>query len=95
MMNLLVKVIKDCSTGIDGVTYNPVRLIGYMSCTAAILTYLGNAVWLVFTKDSFDYVQFATGFSILMTGLIAVGAAEAVKTKTEPPAGDPPKGDKG
>ncbi len=94
MLDLIKKILHDCSTGIDGVTYNPVRLIGYSSCIGAVTMFFANSIWMAFTKSTFDYVGFGTGFALIMGALLAVGAAEAVKTKTEPPASDPPKGDK-
>ena len=94
IFSLIAKVLHDCSTGIDGVTYNPVRVIGYSSCTAGVVVFFANSIWMAFTKSTFDYVGFASGFAILTTSLIAVGTAEAVKTKTEPPAVDAPRGDK-
>lgn len=86
MLKLFKVVVHDCCTGIDGVSYNPVRIIGYSSCALAMLVYFCNSVWMAFTKDVFDYIGFGTGFAAIMGGLLAVGAAEAVKVHTEPPA---------
>ena len=89
------KVIHDCATGPDGVTYNPVRVIGYSSCVTSVLVYL-YAGLVALHAQKFPWSEFATGFCLLMGGLLAVGGAEAIKeiSKTEPPLSDPPKGDK-
>ncbi len=94
MFATISKIFHDCSTGIDGITYNPVRIIGYSSCVGAIAVFFSNSIWMAFTKSTFDYVGFGTGFALIMGALFAVGAAEAVKTNTEPSATNPPKGDK-
>ncbi|MDB5990670.1 MAG: hypothetical protein JWQ10_2073 [Herbaspirillum sp.] len=89
------KVIHDCATGPDGVTYNPVRIIGYSSCVAAIGVFLYAGI-VALQALKFPWTEFASGFCLLMGGLFAVGSAEAVKGafKTEPPHTDPAKGEK-
>lgn len=84
IFELISRVLHDCSTGIDGVTFHPVRVIGYSSCTAGFIVFFVNSICMAFTKSTFDYIGFSTGFSVLCTSLVAVGAAEAVKKNTEP-----------
>lgn len=84
MIDLIKRVLHDCSTGIDGATFSPVRIVGYSSCTCAVIIYFANSIYMAFTKSTFDYVSFGSGFALIMGALLAVGAAEAVKTKTEP-----------
>lgn len=86
MFDTIKKVIHDSCTGIDGVTYNPVRLIGYSSCVGAVIVFFANSVYMAFTKATFDYMAFGTGFGALMVALAAVGTGEAIKSwgKTEP-----------
>jgi len=85
MISLIKKLIHDCLTGADGVTYDPARVYGAM----AVNVFLGNSIYAtVWLKQTFDYVNFGTGFGILLAGF---GACVALKAKTEPPQGDPGK----
>lgn len=83
---LIRRVLKNCSTGADGETYNPVRLIGYMTISASVFITCLAAVHMLFTKDVFDYAAFGQGIALLMGSLFAVGATDAVTAKsgTEP-----------
>ncbi len=88
LIDTFKKVIHDASTGIDGETYNPVRIIGYSSCVGAVTVFFANSIYMAFTKATFDYVGFGGGFAALMGAVAAVSVGEAVKSvgKTEPPA---------
>lgn len=84
MFDLIKKVIHDSLTGIDGKTYDPVKVIGYPSSILAIGVYLGSALFALHKSGTLDYVAYGTGFGLLMTGLLAIAAGVAVKSHTEP-----------
>lgn len=79
MTHLIRKVIKHCSTGADNETYNPVRVVGYISVSAAVIITCAAAVHMLLTKDVFDYAGFGQSIVLLMGSLLAVGSAEAVQ----------------
>ena len=82
----LRKVIKDSLTGIDGVTYDGAKVVGYPAWILAILVYIGSALKDVgfHASAALDYQGFATGISILCGGLMLIAAGVAVKHMTEP-----------
>ena len=84
MINWIKKIFHDSFTGIDGVTYDALKITGYPSCVLAVLIYFANSIFISFTKGTFDYIAFGGGFVALMGALLAVGAGVAVKSKTEP-----------
>ena len=84
MFKLLNQVLRDAFTGIDGVSWDALKIVGYPSCAMAVTIYLANSVYLTFTKETFDYISFGAGFATLMGGLLAVAAGVAVKSDTEP-----------
>lgn len=83
-METLKQILIDSFTGLDGKSWDALKLIGYPSCLLAVIIFLANSVYLTFTKGTFDAVAFGGGFAGLMGGLLAVGAGVAVKSKTEP-----------
>ena len=87
-MNFIKKLFKDCFTGIDGESYDALKISGYPSCVLAVIIYLANSLYISFTKGVFDYIAFGTGFAALMGALLAVGAGVAVKSHTEPHVGN-------
>ncbi|HWU35474.1 MAG TPA: hypothetical protein VN023_09600 [Methylovorus sp.] len=84
MIALVKKVIHDCLTGADGATYDPARVYGAM----AVNVFLVNALYALYKGQTWDPVNYGTGFGILLAGF---GAAVALKSKTEPTAEDPGK----
>lgn len=77
MFALIKRVIHDCLTGIDGVTYDPARVYGGM----AVIVFLANSMFALYRNQPWGPVDFGTGFGLLMAGF---GAAVAIKAKTEP-----------
>lgn len=73
-MNLLSRIIKDCSTVANGEDFDVGRILG----TAGVLTYLGLCIvnW-----AKFDPVLYGTGFAAAIAGM---AAALAIQHKTEP-----------
>lgn len=84
MWKLLTRVIHDGLTGIDGITYDPLKVIGYPSAILAIIVYLSAGVVALVKNASFDYIAYGTGFTALAGGLLAIAAGVAVKSNTEP-----------
>jgi hypothetical protein len=76
----LSRVIRDCSTGIDGESYDVGRILG----AVMILTFIGISVYAyVVARQAFDPVTWGTGGGGLFTG---IGAHLMLKSKTEPGA---------
>lgn len=79
-MMTLSQIIKDCSTGVDGTSYDVGRILGAVT----ILCFVGVSVY-VYTvlKQPFDPISWGTGGGGLFTG---IGAHLMLKAKTEPDA---------
>ena len=75
----LGKLIIDCLTGIDGVTYDPARV--YLAM--ATLVFMGGGIMTVVHNKTIDFQAFGIGFGSLIAG---GGLGIALKAKTEPPA---------
>jgi len=80
-MTLISKIIKDCLTGIDGETYDPARIYGAL----AVNVFFFNSMYALYKGQTWDPVNYGTGFGLL---LAAFGAAVALKSKTEPTQAD-------
>lgn len=75
-----MNILKDCITGIDGVTVDPARLYGGL----AVLAFLAASVYsVVFNGAVFDAQAYGIGFGALLTGF---GISVAAKHSSEPPA---------
>jgi len=74
---LLLTIIKDCLTGIDGKTYDPARV--YLA--AAVAVFLAGALAHIYATKSLDFQAFGIGFGALLAG---GGFGIASKAKTEP-----------
>lgn len=84
MLDLIKKVIHDGLTGIDGITYDPLKVIGYPSAMMAISVYLLAGITALCKNGALDYVAYGTGFTAISGGLLAIAAGVAVKSHTEP-----------
>jgi hypothetical protein len=84
MFSLIKKVIHDCLTGVDGVTYDPARVYGGM----AILVFLGNSMYAIYLGQPWGAIDFGTGFGMVIAGF---GTAVFMKSGTEPTGEDPGK----
>ena len=84
MLALIKKVIHDGLTGIDGITYDPLKCIGYPSALLAVLVFLSGGIVSLYKTSGLDYIAFGTGFTAIMGGLLAIAAGVAVKSHTEP-----------
>ena len=76
-----MKIIKDILTGVDGVTYDNVRVYMFLG----VLTYLGCTVYHLWDDNAFDFIAFGTGLAAMLAG---GGAGIGFKAKTEPPNGN-------
>jgi hypothetical protein len=72
-----MKLLKDILTGIDGQTYDNVRV--YM--LFGIITYLVCAAWHLYDENVFEFQNFAIGFAAILAG---GGAGIGFKSGTEP-----------
>jgi predicted MFS family arabinose efflux permease len=77
---ILKKVIKDTSTGIDGKTFCASRVWGHIGG----FSYLGFSAYNVYTTHDFNYIAFATGFAAIVG---SVAGAIWAKKDTEPSGG--------
>jgi hypothetical protein len=84
MIKLIKRVLHDCLTGVDGITYDPARVYGAM----AVFVFLANSMYAIYRGQPWGPVEFGTGFGLLMAGF---GAAVAIKARTEPTSEEPGK----
>ena len=71
------KLVNDCLTGCDGVTYDPARI--YLAM--AVLVFLGATIVDALHAIKFDPQGFGIGFGALLAG---GGLGVSLKSKTEP-----------
>lgn len=72
-----MKFFRDILTGVDGVTYDNIRVFMLIG----ILTIIGAAITGMVQGKAFDYLAFGGGFAAV---LAAGGAGIGLKSKTEP-----------
>lgn len=72
-----MRVLKDCITGIDGVTADPSRVYLLL----AVLVFLAGAVVELVYTHKIDFQTYGIGFGALLAG---GGLGIAAKSKTEP-----------
>ena len=82
----LKKVAKDSLTGIDGASYDGMKVVGYPAWVLAVLVFLGSALKDIglHATTSLDYQQFGIGFASLCGSLAIIAAGVALKKNTEP-----------
>lgn len=90
MTMFIAKLIKDCMTGPDGLTFDPARVVGYPMSIAGFCVFFYASIKSVLATHAFDYVAFGTGFAAMMGGLLLVAGSVAAKNHTEP-KDSPPK----
>ena len=59
-----MKCFKDILTGIDGTTYDNIRV--YM--LLGVLVYLSCTVWHLYDENIFEFQNFAIGFAAILAG---------------------------
>lgn len=79
-----MNIIRDLFTGIDGVTLDPARVIGYGSAIAGVGVFLFNSIWSVTHAGTFDAQSYGIGLGAVLAGVMAVGAGVGFKAHTEP-----------
>jgi hypothetical protein len=72
-----MKIVRDCITGIDGVTVDPARVYLLL----AVVVFLGGAVTELFFAHKIDFQAYGIGFGALLAG---GGFGIGAKSKTEP-----------
>lgn len=77
-MNIIAKIIHDCITGIDGVTYDPARIYGAL---AVLVFFVLAVVAVVIKSQPWDAQAYGIGFGALLAGF---GLGVGFKSKTEP-----------
>lgn len=82
-MSVVKKVIKDCSTGINGHDYDPARVIGYGINLIGGLVFIGLAIYDTFQNHKFNYDGFAMGLTGIALGLTGAAAGVVLKKSTE------------
>ena len=80
------KLLTHLFTGVDGVTFDPARVIGYGAATLGVGAFVFNSVWAVTHGAAWDAQAYGVGMCAVLTGVMAVGAGVAIKAKTEPGA---------
>lgn len=83
-MSVVKKVLKDCSTGINGNDYDPARVIGYGINALGGLVFICLAIFDTFQNNKFNYEGFAMGLTGIAFGLTGAAAGVALKKSTEP-----------
>lgn len=73
----MIKFITDLFTEDDGITYCFARV----ASGVGIISYIGNAGYMLYHVGSISLTDFATGFATILAGAGAVIAAKAVTQK--------------
>ena len=76
-MNILSTVLKHCATGLDGVTFDFVRVGGML----AIVGHIGVTIAHFVVHGIFEPTAFGIGAGAILS---AAGAGVGLKAKTEP-----------
>jgi hypothetical protein len=82
----LKKLLHDCLTENDEVTYCPFRVGGFVLSGSAVPTFIGGAIWDICKTGHFDAMTFAGAFSTMMGGLTVLAAGVAIKARTDAPS---------
>ena len=83
---LLKKVIKDIFTGIDGLTFDPARIVGYGTASVGVLGFASDTLIHLIQKGALDAKSFGIEFAALSGGLAAIAAGVSIKSNSEPTA---------
>jgi hypothetical protein len=87
MWRALKKILKDCMTEQDGVTWCPFRIAGCGTTATSIPTFIWLAVWSALHGQPVDLKDFAIAFGGMMTGISVLAGTVAFKIKSEIPPG--------
>jgi hypothetical protein len=83
-MKLLHRVLKDLSTGVDGETYDPGRVVGYSLCILGVVGFIFCETWTAMHGTAFSAEGFGIGFGALMTSFLSVAGGLKLKESMEP-----------
>jgi hypothetical protein len=81
MWTLFKKLLKDISTGVDGESYDCIRLYTHF----AVIAYIGLCISDFVIAHQFNYTAFGTGFAAIVAGS---GVGIMAKKETEPKASE-------
>jgi hypothetical protein len=76
-MNVTSRLIKDISTGVDGVSYDVGRILLIVGAVA----FIGLSIYAVIVSGTFDFMNYGVGYGAILGG---GGAGIGMKAKTEP-----------
>ena len=79
-----MSIFRQMITGLDGVTVDPARLIGYGAAVAGVVGFIFNATWAVLHGAAWDAQSYGIGLGAVLAGVMAVGVGVGAKAKTEP-----------
>lgn len=88
MWTTIKKLVKDCTTEIDGKTYCPFRVGGFALSASSFPTFIGLAIFSVVGDPShhFDMIAFGTAFGAMMSGIGLLCGGVTFKARGEIPA---------
>lgn len=81
------KFLTDLFTGVDGITYDPARVIGYGWSIVSGVAFLGFYGYTVIHTGIFNGSEFAMGSGAMAANLVAAAAGVHWKRSTEPNGG--------
>jgi hypothetical protein len=85
-IKMLSKLINDCLTENDGVSYCPVRVIGMGFGLLLVIMFVAGWVFLVYKTRTFDPTLFvATGASLMTVLVTAIAGSVSLKALTDKP----------
>lgn len=76
--------MKQMFTGIDGVTFDPARVIGYGTCIFGVAVFLFNSVFSTIHERHFNPQDYGIGFGAVCAGIMAIGIGVGAKANAEP-----------
>lgn len=79
------KIVKDCLTENDGVSYCPFRVGGAVLSASGIPTFIGCTIFTVYQTHHFDMMAFGTGFATIFGGMAALAGGVAYKSRFDTP----------
>lgn len=81
----VAKVLRDCCTENDGVSYDAFRVAGFALSALGVSTFIAGVIYSTVVTGKFDMAGFALGFGGMMSGLAVLATGVALKQKTDIP----------
>lgn len=86
IINLFKTVVKNIFTGMDNITYDPARVVGYGTGIVGVLSFAADSIVHLVQKGALDASSFGIEFAALSAGLTGIAAGVAIKSNAEPTA---------